>query len=276
MLSLKPACCSVLILSVACLSSPAAADAPVGASHQGELRVTEFNPQSHVVFEKSFPSSDTAFTERHDDFDFSVAASATDRHLGLVTADAGAFKKDVFAQSLVAYNWGVEGPQNGVQVPVTVTFRGRLSALGNGRAEVRILLLGADAPWFDSAIGTSADHGDKDVTFSRVLTTSSGGNVILTMLASAQVNLSGQCSFNVMGICDISSATALLDPTFTIDPAFAADYHLVGGLFDAVVPTVPEPPEWALMMVGVAAAGAAARRRRAAAVTGSDVRPLIT
>jgi len=100
------------------------------------------------------------------------------------------------------------------------------------------------------------------VTFSRVLDVSSGGNVILTMLATTQVNLSGQCSRNIMGICDVSSADAFLDPMFTIDPMFAADYHLVGGLFDAVAPAVPEPPEWALMIVGVAVAGTAARRRR--------------
>jgi hypothetical protein len=274
MLSLKPACCSVLILSAAAWSAPAAA-VPSGASHSGELTVTEYNPGAHSVFHERIDSQPVPFNEGRNDFDYSVGASALDDHLGLVHAGGTAFEKEVQANSLIAYNWGVEGPENGVDVPVTVTFRGHLSASGNGKAETRILLLGADAPWFDSAIATSADGTGKDVTFSRVLTTSSGGNVILTMLVSAQVNLSGQCSRNVMGICDVSSANAVLDPMFTIDPAFAADYHLVGGLFDTVVPTVPEPPEWTLMIVGVAAAGAAARRRRAVSVTGSGVRPLI-
>ena len=170
---------------------------------------------------------------------------------------------------------GVEGPEIGVSVPVTVTFKGYAAAAGNGRSEARLLMLGADAPWIDSVLATSADgEAGKIISFSRVLTVRSGSNVILSMLASSQVNLSGQCSRDAMGSCVSSSSEVDFDPMFTIDPAFAADYHLVGGLFDAVAPSVPEPPEWALLIVGVAAAGAAARRRRAGTGTTAGTLPL--
>lgn len=55
----------------------------------------------------------------------------------------------------------------------------------------------------------------------------------------------------------------LVDPTFVIDPAFAADYQLVG-LPDGTggVAGVPEPGMWALMIAGFGAVGSILRSRR--------------
>lgn len=60
-----------------------------------------------------------------------------------------------------------------------------------------------------------------------------------------------------------ASAEAFVDPIFTVDPAFAALYHLEGVPFEA--PTaggVPEPSTWAMMLLGFAGLGAALRSRR--------------
>ena len=59
---------------------------------------------------------------------------------------------------------------------------------------------------------------------------------------------------------------ALVDPVFTIDPAFADRYRLVG-VPGEVAAAVPEPGVWALMVLGIGGAGAVLRRRRAGAVS---------
>jgi|GEM_PF-2229370 len=58
----------------------------------------------------------------------------------------------------------------------------------------------------------------------------------------------------------------VVDPTFVIDPAFAADYQLVG-LPDGTggVGGVPEPGMWALMIAGFGAVGSTLRSRRSRA-----------
>lgn len=66
------------------------------------------------------------------------------------------------------------------------------------------------------------------------------------------------------GITTASTAEAFVDPVFTVDPAFASLYQLVG------VPSappggggaIPEPSVWAALLVGFGCVGAALRRRR--------------
>lgn len=62
---------------------------------------------------------------------------------------------------------------------------------------------------------------------------------------------------------DRKESRVVVDPTFEIDPAFAADYQLVG-LPDGTggVAGVPEPGMWALMIAGFGAVGSTLRSRR--------------
>ncbi len=63
------------------------------------------------------------------------------------------------------------------------------------------------------------------------------------------------------GYLTASTAEAFVDPVFTIDPAFAALYHLVGVPVEATGGGVPEPSTWVMMMLGFAGLGAALRLR---------------
>lgn len=57
------------------------------------------------------------------------------------------------------------------------------------------------------------------------------------------------------------TADAFADPTFTIDPAFASQFQLLG--VPGVVPSaVPEPANWLLMLVGFGTMGGVLRARK--------------
>jgi hypothetical protein len=58
------------------------------------------------------------------------------------------------------------------------------------------------------------------------------------------------------------SATAFIDPIFTLSPEDALKYEIIysPGLF--VAPTVPEPSTWAMMILGFAGLGIMVYRRK--------------
>ena len=64
---------------------------------------------------------------------------------------------------------------------------------------------------------------------------------------------------------EFGSADAFVDPVFTIDPAFATSFSLVGvpdGSSGGATSAVPEPATWAMMILGMAAVGFAIRRQQ--------------
>jgi hypothetical protein len=75
------------------------------------------------------------------------------------------------------------------------------------------------------------------------------------------------------GVNRLGSANAMLDPVFTIDPAFASLYCVVGVPQDIVAGgnngAVPEPSTWAMLIVGFGMAGTMIRRRRNMALIAS-------
>lgn len=96
-----------------------------------------------------------------------------------------------------------------------------------------------------------------------------GGNQALAVNAAVLLspNVAYFLGLGANAGCGISvscSAEAFIDPTFTIDPAFASQYSLSG--VPSVSAVVPESATWAMLLVGLSAVGSAARsaRRRSA------------
>lgn len=165
------------------------------------------------------------------------------------------------------------------------------NALATAIIRYEIMLLGApgvlvpvnvSATGYADGIGTTA-QGDRIYSASSSFTLRSSEIVFLSLFASADTSSGpGRQTFslnsntlltpNVTYLVELfaransggfvpSSAEAFADPVFTIDPAFASQYRLIGVPQAAASTAVPEPGSWALMLVGFGLSGFALRRR---------------
>ncbi len=115
---------------------------------------------------------------------------------------------------------------------------------------------------------STLDIGGPNVTISETVGGSTPGSWSLGQTYQFQTNTQysvqmiaeGSAGVGILG--GTASFFAQVDPIFTIDPAFAADYSIV--LSDGIgssVAAVPEPSTWAMMILGFAGVGFMAYRR---------------
>lgn len=163
----------------------------------------------------------------------------------------------------LSYQFEFVGPTTHATIPVFVSGTGSTGGSATGQAsfsslQSSILITGPNL----SAI------------FQEVSGTGAPGSFILDQLAGLTPNSIYTVTLNVMGSADAAIGTAsffaTVDPIFTIDPTFAdADQYSIflSPNVGNVVTSVPEPPTWAMMIVGLLGIGLFARRRQPPVLT---------
>jgi hypothetical protein len=182
---------------------------------------------------------------------------------GSVDAQASAnnSNESAYASGILRYDIVLTGPA-GDPIPVRVLASGYADGAGLNantgeqlyQANVRFQL-STPAPVFGLA-NTLGKAGRQSFVVDTI--------AFLRPNAPYQVELFAQALSG--GIGQPVWAEAFVDPIFTIDPAFAHLYSLVG-VPTAAAGAVPEPATWAMAVAGFGLVGATMRRRRRYAVT---------
>ena len=167
----------------------------------------------------------------------------------------------------ITYYVGIDGPLDGTFVPIDVAYAmsGKYALVGaayDGFAETDLTLLSYYKGNPLSLVFLTRS-GNFNVSGSAAWEVASGttGQVSLFARSGLVVGYYNQQAFG-------GTADAIIDPVFTIDPAFAAThpgYSLVfsQGVGNAAA-AVPEPAAWTLMLGGFGVVGSILRRRRRA------------
>ncbi|MCR5864078.1 PEP-CTERM sorting domain-containing protein [Aquincola sp. J276] len=173
---------------------------------------------------------------------------------GSVLAESSSQRLRAGATAVVSYSFQVVGPAN-VNVPVRVQASGYASGTGLDHQATSTFTLERTynsplANLMATATSTGNTHGRQAWSVDEV--------VLLS--ANLDINVSLSATAIALTTDGPSSATAFADPIFTIDPAFAASYILVG-----IPSAVPEPGAWGMLLTGAALGGwhlrARSRRR---------------
>ncbi|HEY4188372.1 MAG TPA: PEPxxWA-CTERM sorting domain-containing protein [Polyangia bacterium] len=170
------------------------------------------------------------------------------------------------SSSLETYTITLSGTGADPFVPVLFTAKGSATWNQDGDAEATLDFFGT---------GITSIHDlvqESDVAANRVAGTESFSEhtvvdlipgqtyqIVISTFAQSDIR-----SFhaNPDGSIDFGFDIATVDPTFTVDPAFASRWSVEGVPVGAnLPPSVPEPAIWALLISGFGLAGARLRRR---------------
>jgi hypothetical protein len=119
---------------------------------------------------------------------------------------------------------------------------------------------------FDEVEDASAAQGTNSFSVNQIVDMIPGQTytVVLTTFAQSDVSKFAPDPSDPSGqTVPFGMDSAVVDPTFTIDPAFAGRWSIAGIPVDTTTPGVPEPATWAMLIAGFGLAGASLRRRRA-------------
>jgi hypothetical protein len=152
------------------------------------------------------------------------------------------------ANGLIGYDIQVLGLSD-ISVPVRVQAYGYAIGSGSGyQANTSFQITGQDFATVGGHAETSSADPSVSFAFDQIVSFASNTDYHVQLFASASA------VFRNGG----GTALAFVDPVFTIDPAFARDFRIVGVPGEASA--VPEPAAWALMVVGFGLTGGAMRR----------------
>jgi hypothetical protein len=172
------------------------------------------------------------------------------------------------SSSLLTYDITLSGTGADAFVPVLFTAKGSATWNQDGAAE-------ATLDFFGTGITSIRDLvQESDVAANRVAGTESfSENTVVDLIPGQtyQVVISTFAQSDIRsfhsnpdGSVDFGFDIATVDPTFTVDPAFASRWSIAGIPVGASLPPgVPEPATWALLISGFGLAGARLRRRAA-------------
>lgn len=158
------------------------------------------------------------------------------------------------AQAWLDYRFVIDGPDSNAKVPVFLNSVA--TSEGTVPAQLQLIFKSDDDAGF-AGYTTNPDAGA--FTVDSLFYLQPGKTYELNLRAEAYV-----LSY-YLGDDEVASASATIDPTFTIQGDFAKDYHFVGlpdsaiGRADAAV---PEPASWTMMVGGFGMLGGTLRRRR--------------
>jgi hypothetical protein len=169
---------------------------------------------------------------------FATSLGAPDNYNGMV------------ADGWISYDVQFVGMSN-ISVPVRVQAHGYAQGSGNGyQADTSFSITGQNF----STVGASAETSSSDpfvsFVFDQMVSFSSNTSYHVQLFASASA------VFRNGG----GTASAFVDPVFTIDPAYANNFTIVG--VPGQTGAVPEPAAWAMMVGGFGLVGSAMRRRQ--------------
>ena len=175
----------------------------------------------------------------------------------------------------VSYTFTINGPTP-LLVPVIILGGGTLSASNSGNGQDSSAFVEVDADLgnfysFDRQCSAFAQATCGSFAYGTTFNLMSGvettGDLKIFILSGDGGGLGNPPD---VGSISVSGS---IDPMFTIDPGFAAAHpgysiSFSDGVTNGTLPPVggvPEPAQWALMLLGFGLAGAAIRRRRAIA-----------
>lgn len=146
-------------------------------------------------------------------------------------------------------------------VPVRVTASGAVSGSMAGEASASFAFTFRNGYYSDSIANLiGSTRGMSSViapTFSSIFSVDQIVYVAPNFDLFVKLDTSSQSS----GLAPVSWALSFVDPTFSIaDPALAAPYHFEG--IPGMAAAVPEPAQWALMLLGLGALSGLHRRQR--------------
>ena len=111
----------------------------------------------------------------------------------------------------------------------------------------------------------SSDGSCSDFASGGTMFPSYGGRVGNAGFSGPAVLLAGyqyDVTLDASASTEVATAQASVDPTFTIDPAYAANFQLIG--VPSAAAAVPEPISWSMMIAGLGAVGMMMRQRASA------------
>jgi PEP-CTERM motif len=245
---------TMMVLMSAQLALPAVAPA---ATYLGEANIQS----GHYMTNRGTTSDPASYTLSANGGYASTTMTA--RHGGTVQSyvssngifDGFSTGTQATATGFITYTFMVVGPQYSV-VPVRVQGTGW--AKGDGVFNASASLIVNDITG-DGYMSTGANEQQKSGAFTFDMVLYFYSNSAYQVRMETNVQAGPWWSSGPVGSSS-GWASAYVDPVFTIDPAYASQFTLVGIPQEATA--VPEPSAWALMIAGFAMLGSALRARR--------------
>jgi hypothetical protein len=216
--------------------------------------------------------------------DWQVGANATAAHGGTVEsniqmgpiprASGGGYAELLTSMTTEIYSITLDGTGSDAFVPVTIGAKGTVDWSQSGLADATFSFEGPTSRLiFNEIEDTSAPQGTNSFTVNQLVDLIPGQTytIVMTTFAQADINnLAPDPSDPTGQTIPFGMDSAVVDPTFTIDPAFAGRWSIDGIPVDTTTTTgggVPEPATWAMLVAGFGLAGASLRRRRALSIS---------
>lgn len=174
---------------------------------------------------------------------------------GYVMGNAGAL-------GTVRYQPRLVGPvSSSLLVPVRVTAGGGVSGSMGGVASASFAFTYRDGYYSDSIAHLTGSTSGQSSVIAPTFSSSFSVDEIVYVAPNFDLFVKLDTNSRSGGLAPVSWAQSFVDPTFSVaDPALAALYHFEG--IPGMAPAVPEPAQWALMLLGLGAFLGLLRRQR--------------